>query len=170
MEKWYHELYFNRRDWIMMNIAKRKLTCTEAIIILMIEFLNEHNQDVSIQTLSTETNISQADVDQAIARLNKKGYLTIITKNHKVVFNIDGLFEGPVESDYTTDVFATFEKEFGRLLTQPETTCIAEWLQRTDAKTVIWALREAMINKKPNINYIGKIIANKLEENNHEKS
>jgi len=159
MGKWYREAYINRRNWILANIAKRQLSAAESVLLLLIDFYNEQGQTITVESLAAAAGMAPTEADKVISGLNRKGYLTIVARNHKVMFNIDGLFEGPIANDYAADVFGTFEKEFGRPLTQREMTFIAEWLQSNDAKTVVKALREAMINNKPNVNYIAKILA-----------
>ncbi len=160
MKKWYNEPFINHRDWILSNISTRQLTCQQAVILLLIDYYNQQNQLITAAALASGANMDQEEINTVIDDLNKKGYLNIIMRNNRASFIIDGLFEVKPDSGFSADVFKTFESEFGRPLTQREMTMISEWLQDSDPKLIIRALREAMINNKPNVNYIAKIIAN----------
>ena len=42
MEKWWNKRFINRRDWILDNLTELSLTSDETLVILMIDFLNQH--------------------------------------------------------------------------------------------------------------------------------
>ena len=48
MKKWYQENYFSRRNWILENLSKLKLTGNQAMILLMIDYDNEFRQPITI--------------------------------------------------------------------------------------------------------------------------
>ena len=51
-----------------------------------------------------------------------------------------------------------FEDEYKRPLTQIEIKRLFDWQQEHDEQLVVYALREASINKKWSFNYIGQIL------------
>ena len=55
-------------------------------------------------------------------------------------------------------LFELFEDEFKRPLTQIEIKKLFDWQQEHDEQLVVYALREASINKKWSFNYIGQIL------------
>lgn len=55
-------------------------------------------------------------------------------------------------------LFEMFEDEFKRPLTQVEMKRLFDWQQEHDEQLVVYALREASINKKWSFNYIGQIL------------
>lgn len=55
-------------------------------------------------------------------------------------------------------LFELFEDEFKRPLTQIEIKRLFDWQQEHDEQLVVYALREASINKKWSFNYIGQIL------------
>ena len=42
MEKWWNERFINRRDWILDHLKDLSLTIEETMVVLMIDFMNEH--------------------------------------------------------------------------------------------------------------------------------
>ena len=126
----------------------------------MIDFDNQHGRSISLDTLCQQTGLSIQQVDKAVSDLNKKGYLKITTKSRRIVFDISGIFEWEEEKSVSQDVFQIFETEFGRVLSQMETTAIADWLSEYGEETVLDALREASIQKKVDVRYINRILSN----------
>ncbi|MBQ7223536.1 MAG: DnaD domain protein [Erysipelotrichaceae bacterium] len=160
MKKWYEENYVSRRDWILDNLNRLPVTSEQALILLMIDFDNQHGRSISLDTLCQQTGLSIQQVDKAVSDLNKKGYLKITTKSRRIVFDISGIFEWEEEKSVSQDVFQIFETEFGRVLSQMETTAIADWLSEYGEETVLDALREASIQKKVDVRYINRILSN----------
>ena len=160
MKKWYEESFVSRRDWILDNLNRLPVTSQQALILLMIDFDNQHGRMVSLDALSQQTGIDIQQVDKAVSELNKKGYLKVATRSRRVVFDISGIFEWEEEKSVSQDVFQIFETEFGRVLSQMETTTIADWLSEYGEETVLDALREASIQKKVDIRYINRILGN----------
>ncbi len=160
MKKWYQERYFQRRDWILENITRLEVSPLQALILLLIDYYQEARQVVTIENLALQTNTEVEQIDNAIDELCQKGYVVIMTKNRKVYFDISGIFEDKPKLEVSKDLFETFETEFGRPLSQKEMMAVSQWQQKYSTKTVIKALREAVIQEKLNINYIDRILEN----------
>lgn len=160
MKKWYEENYVSRRDWMLDNLNRLPVSLEQAVILLMIDFDAQNGRPISLEALSQQTGLSLQQVDKAVSDLNRRGYLKITTKSRRIIFDISGIFEWEEEKSVSQDVFQIFETEFGRVLSQMETTQIADWLSEYGEETVLDALREASIQKKVEIRYINRILAN----------
>jgi len=160
MKKWYQENYVSRRDWILENINRLNLSPLEALVLLEIDFNNGTRTTNTMELLATQLNADASDIDDAISSLCRQGYLEIVTRNRRVVFDISGVFEDHAQIDLTRDLFDTFESEFGRTLSQKETVQLAEMQKEYDKNLVLKALREAVIQNKFNMNYIERILSN----------
>lgn len=161
--KIYQRRYFDRRSWILENISSLNLNSNEVLILLLIDYFNQYNEALNINTLSKGSNMEKTVVDDTISSLISKGYLVLLTDNEQVIFNIDNIFEAKNEMIENNDIFEIFEAEFGRVLSQKEASTISEWLRIYDYNIIIKALREALIYNKKSINYIDKILAKGLE-------
>ncbi len=161
--KIYQRRYFDRRSWILENISNLNLNSNEVLILLLIDYFNQYNESLNINTLSKGSNMEKTVVDDTISSLISKGYLVLLTDNEQVIFNIDNIFEAKNEMIENNDIFEIFEAEFGRVLSQKEASTISEWLRIYDYNIIIKALREALIYNKKSINYIDKILAKGFE-------
>ena len=160
MKKWYQERYFSRRDWILENINRLEISPLQALILILIDYYNEGRQVVTMELLASQTHASIEEIDSAIDDLCRKDYVLISTKNRKVFFDISGIFEDKPKLEVSRDLFETFEREFGRPLSQKETMTVSEWKTKYDDRVVVKALREAVIQEKLNMNYIDRILDN----------
>ncbi|MBQ9037085.1 MAG: DnaD domain protein [Erysipelotrichaceae bacterium] len=160
MKKWYQENYFSHRNWIMENLKNLKLSGNQLMILLMIDYDNEFRIPITIETLSQQTNLKTEQIDKIVMDLCQKEYLQIVSRNRKIVYDISGIFEEKPKIGLPDDLFATFENEFGRPLSQPETVMLAEWINKYNKKEVIKALREALKLNKLSFNYIDRILVN----------
>ena len=58
----------------------------------------------------------------------------------------------------TEDLFNLFEEEFGRPLTQREMQALSDWCKRYDLRMVKYALKEACLYNRRNIDYIHSVL------------
>jgi DNA replication protein len=168
MKKWYQENFVSRRDWILGHAAQRQLTAQQTLILLLIDYDNQFNVPISLDSLAKQANLTEEQVDEALTQLCIKEYLRINTRGRKCGYDISGLFEQR-SLEVSRTVFETFESEFGRPLSQNETMQLAEWLDTYPEKTVLWALREAMIENKPSMKYIEKILSHRSPKDDAER-
>ena len=154
----YNKSYFNRRNWILENYKDLNLSVLEGLTILMIDFLDEQNESLSLAILSEKLNVSEKEVDTALSSLATKGYLKIEAKDNKIKFNINGIFQEKKEKVDLRSIFDLFEEEFGRLLKQNELVELNEWIQKYKEEDIITALRQASIYNKKSFSYIGTIL------------
>ncbi|MBE6125806.1 MAG: DnaD domain protein [Erysipelotrichaceae bacterium] len=160
MKKWYQERYFSRRDWLLENMNRLEISPTQGLILLLIDYYQEGRQVVTMENLAMQCHLDLEEIDAAIDDLVKMDYLVISTKNRKVYFDISGVFEDRPKLEVSRDLFEVFEEEFGRPLSQKEMIAISQWQQSYDSKTIIKALREAVIQEKLSTSYIDRILEN----------
>ena len=159
--KWYEQKFVNRRDWILDNCQLLGMDNNELVLVLLIDFFNEHNEPISIEALRQKTGMSLEEVDRTISVLCAKKYLEIRASSASVCFSLDGLFETDVarnERILDSSLFSVFESEFGRPLSNREMEKISDWSKTTDKKMIIYALREASAYQKLSFAYIDKIL------------
>lgn len=81
-----------------------------------------------------------------------------------IILNSDNEPSGTNESD----IYACFEKEFGRTLSPIEYETISNWLgNNIDEKTIKAALKEAVLNGVSNLRYIDKILYEWTKKGGH---
>ena len=56
--KWYQENFVNRRDWILDNLADLKMSYEEIVVVLLIDFFNSNNINITLELLAAKTNSS----------------------------------------------------------------------------------------------------------------
>jgi DNA replication protein len=159
--KWYEQNFVNRRDWILDHLELLGLEADETVLVLLIDFFNEHNIPVTMEILHKKTGLTMDQVDQSISTLCAKKYLEIRASAKKVRFILNGLFETDTarsERVLDSSLFDTFETEFGRPLSNMEMTKISDWNRTTDKKLILYALRQASAYQHLSINYIDKIL------------
>ena len=159
--KWYKQTYVNRRDWVLENLEFLKLTPSEAMVVLLIDFLNTNLIDVSIELLVKKTCLDANEINKILGVLVAKRYLIIEAKNKKIRFNLDNLFEVDIaQSEQALDgsLFEIFEHEFKRPLTHQEMEKVSQWARYKDKKIILNALKEASMYKKVSIAYMEKVI------------
>ena len=98
--KWYEMNYVNHRDWILDNLNLLSLDAKEAIVILMIDFMNEHHLKTTIEDLAKRTNLTNEEMNEVLSLLCAKKYLEIKAANNgDIRFVLNGLFETDVARD-----------------------------------------------------------------------
>lgn len=165
--KWYETNYVDHRDWILDQLNLLSLNPVETVVVLMIDFMNEHRMKITMEDLAQRCNLSIEEVNNAISLLCAKKYLEIKASSKSVKFLLNGLFETDTAKDQKimdASLFDLFESEFGRPLSQKEMEKISEWNRFTDKKMIIYALREASAYQKLSLPYIDKILTSWKEK------
>ncbi len=168
MGKWYKERYVNHRDWILDHQEVLRLSEKEILIVLMIDFMNEHRLPITIELLAKRTGLEKEDTDDTVSLLCAKKYLDIRASSEGVAFRLDGLFDTDVagEEGYVNrPVMELFEKELKRPLTQKDLEKISDWTRMYERKLVLLALKEASMYQKATIGYIDKILSDWASRN-----
>ena len=138
--------------------------------LLIISVLMESDDIVDYAKIADYLNIPEQDVLLSLTNIQEKGLLEI-----KLVKNSDGVMEEHVSIDnlYSklalnmigeektaeTNIYETFEREFGRTLSSMEYEIISGWLEsHYKEEVIIEALREAVYNGASNLRYIDRIL------------
>jgi len=167
--KWYEQRFVSRRDWILDHLELLGLNEKETVIVLLIDFLNEHHLGISIDTLHQKTGISDEEVNRVISVLCAKRYLEIGVRSGETYFSLDGLYETNIarsERVLDNSLFDVFESELARPLSPKEMEKISDWNSTTDKKLILYALRQASTYqpKKP-IEYIDAVLRKWKQKN-----
>jgi DNA replication protein len=158
--KFWQEPYFDRIAWILENIEHIELTSIEALVVLQLEHMRKNNLTIDLDVLATRCKVEAEAIDLILESLTRKGYLTLEVKRAEVCYALDGLYESPRMLAPSADsIFKLFEQEFGRPLSSSEIDKLTDWLERTSGDICIHALREAVMYRKLNFNYIDKILS-----------
>ena len=159
--KWYETNYVNHRDWILEYLNLLALESKETIVVLMIDFMNEHHLKITTEDLAKRCNLSNDEINEVLSLLCAKKYLEIKASTKSVKFILNGLFESDIARDekiLDSPLFDAFESEFGRPLSQKEMEKISEWNRTTDRKMILYALRAASAYQKLYLPYIDTVL------------
>jgi DNA replication protein len=160
--KWYEQNFVNRRDWVLDHLELLGLDANETILVLLIDFFNDHRIPVTMEILHKKSGLTMEQVDETISALCARRYLEIRASARKVRFILDGLYSTDTaksERILDSSLFDTFETEFGRPLSNQEMMRISEWNRTTDKTLILYALRQASAYRKLSVNYIDKILS-----------
>lgn len=142
-------------------------------LMLLIYFINQKNKDIfDYKRILTSLNLNEKELLDAISVLKDKKLLSIIMEK-----NDSGILEERVDissfydiifskmlnekeiQDSKTNLYDSFESEFGRTLSPMEYEIINSW---TDAgikdELILAALKETIFNGVNNLRYVDKIL------------
>jgi DNA replication protein len=160
--KWYEQNFVSHRDWVLDHLELLGLDAKETVVILMIDFCNEHQVAISLDLLAKKCSLSEEELNEVLSVLAAKKYLSIKASAKGISFNISGLFETETahrEAVLDSSLYDIFEQEFGRTLSPVEMQKISEWNRTNDKKLILLALREASAYQKKNFAYVDKILS-----------
>ena len=166
--QWYEQRFVNRRDWVLDHLEFLGLTSDEIVIILLIDFMNEHGMIPDTAILARKTGKTEDEVGRIISLLCMKSYLVIKAEGSSINWDLSGLYKTDVAraaSIVDSSLIDTFESEFGRTLSETEMQKISEWGRTIDKKLILYALREASVQGKLSIPYVDRILQNWKNKN-----
>lgn len=155
----------------LLLLEYRALKLSERQLLLLIYLINFHGS-FHPKRIGEELGLTLTEVMEEITVLTNLGYIKIEMKKignvRDEVVNLNGLYEKlayfitmdtQVEKEVPTDIFSTFEKEFGRTLSPMEYEIIHAWIDGGySVELVLLALKEAIYNGATNLRYIDKIL------------
>jgi len=159
MSKWYEEVTFDRRIWVLEHLGDLDLNSDERLTVLELVHFNALGRSISLESLSQCCGLTSEKIDHALAVLSRKGYLKIKVKGQEVFYNIDGIYEEKSNLTSDADLIELYQKEFKRTLSSTEMDKLNDWLSRMERGYLVHALREALIYNKVNFTYIDRILA-----------
>lgn len=163
---WY-DPWFNRGGWILDHLQDLNLEPNEALVMIVINFLNDTDQKIPYEVLAEKCHMDVEDIDEAITGLSAKGYLQFNTRSSAAKrFDLSVLMESPISSATVLDqsLFTEFQEEFGRTFSAPELDRILSMQEKYGEKMVRLALAEAAVYEKRNLNYIENILTSWSEK------
>ena len=119
---WWKEKFINRRDYMLDHLDELTMTSDETLLIMLIDFLNQHQIPVTHGILAKKMKKDSGEIDDLLSQLSAKGYVQLTFQNGKILFEIDGVFAGAKEKtmNFDASLFDLFETEFARPLSQME--------------------------------------------------
>lgn len=139
--------------------------------ILLVYFINQKDDILfDINKISKDLNQESSTILALINELNEKNYISIEMKkingvieeyiSTELFFNkINSLIVENEEKEDNSNIFSTFEKEFGRTLSPTECEIINGWLENHISEELIKeALKEAILSNSNNLRYIDRIL------------
>lgn len=152
--------YMDRQAWILDHLQDLHVDAQEALVILLIDFLNKNQIPIQHQIIADKCKIDVEKVEEIFASLSQKGYLTIDFEKGKLLFCLDGLLNisAPAGEPLSQSIITEFEDEFGRSLSPFEMQKILELAQLHGERKVICALNEAAAYDSRDLNYIERIL------------
>ena len=157
---WWKEKFINRRDYMLDHLDELTMTSDETLLIMLIDFLNQHQIPVTHGILAKKMKKDSGEIDNLLSQLSAKGYVQLTFQNGKILFEIDGVFAGAKEKtmNFDASLFDLFETEFARPLSQMELQRLADWLNVYEQKLIGYALREALTYEHLSFDYIERIL------------
>ncbi len=154
--------YFDRRTWILSELASLNLLPEETLTLLLIDYFNDIHQLITHDVIAAKLQSDNEHVDELFASLTAKGYLNIELKEGRLIFDISGVYSSihAIEQNVqTVSLFDEFETEFSRPLSSSEMQRLSSWLDTYDQQMILYALYEAGVYEKRSLDYIERILA-----------
>ena len=85
---WYQKPFINRRNWLIANMNQLDCSLDEGYILLLLDYCNEFNVAINLETLSEYTAKDVKEVDVLLNHLMMKGYVQVKTLQGKIVFDL----------------------------------------------------------------------------------
>lgn len=140
-------------------------------LLLLIYFINQDKPVFDIKKISIITYLDNNEIMSAFSSLTAKGLVSIKTSKEdgKIteIIDITNTYRAMVsdinvniKKQTVTNIYTTFEKEFGRPLSPVEYEIIKAWITSGISEELIkGALKEAVFNNVRNLRYIDKILS-----------
>ncbi|MEG0283444.1 MAG: DnaD domain protein [Erysipelotrichales bacterium] len=162
----------NKKNFILDNYHLINLDEVDVLIILMIEFLIENNEFVTINKLEEKMSLSAQKIDARIKRLVEQRYLSIDTYSSKNSINTINVYtkiieklnikefkhKEEVKKIGDANIIKLLEKEFSRKMTPLEIATIKEWVETYSDELINYAIKESSMRNIKNLKYIETIL------------
>ncbi len=154
------------KNYIKLGLADREL-------IILIYLINVKDTSYNPNKMSEELGIKVKDILGTISRLQEKAFLEIVvTKGPKMAehINLDNLYKKigfliVKKDDKPSDLYSTFEEEFGRTLSPIEYEIISNFEKDYSTELILLALKEAIFNNVNSLRYVDRILENWKKKN-----
>ena len=151
----------------------KELKITESELIILIYLINSKDLEFNPALIAKELNLDLTNVMMNIDSLIKNNLISInstkVGNIRKDILDLNNLYDKllylVITEDKTdtktkdTNIYSTFETEFGRTLAPMEYEIIGSWIDTGySQELIISALKEAVFNGVFKLNYIDKIL------------
>ena len=157
----------------LLLLQYKNMKISDRQFVLIVYLLGSENMNFNPKQIGNDLGLTLEEVMGEFAILTSLGLVSLEVKKignmRDEVINLDGLYQklaylvvnGAEEEkkEVSTDIFTTFEKEFGRTLSPMEYAIIKAWLEGDyTEELVLLALKEAIYNGVSNLSYIDRIL------------
>ena len=155
---------------LLLNYKSLKLDEKETLFLIYL--INEKNLTFNPEKIGQDLKMGFEEVLETISNLTSKDLIEIkmVKENniHQEYLNLDKLYkklalfiisEESEKEEKKSNVYDTFENEFGRTLSPNECMIIGKMLEENSEELLLCALNEAIYNGVRNLRYIDHILA-----------
>ena len=163
MKKWYKESFFDANNWLLENYDKLGLNSDEVLMLLLIVLGKDNKQNISYDYFKKKMGYSTSKIDEIIASLVTKKFLSIKPNERGIDFDIDAIFEfdpNQYEIIENKDIYEIAEDLLCRPLSASELQRLSDMLSIYGETKVTDALRSAEAYRKNNLAYVEAILKN----------
>ena len=177
------------RFLLLESYKKMKINENELAVIFMIDHLiGQGNPFINADLLSLKMSLNIKEIDKILAALLTRGFIEYVTKGNKTVTTLDPLkeklfrefqmkstFEQESKdtkkvNDMIQNIYAEFEKELKRPLSQVEFSQIREWVSYGYSdELIISALKETLSKGKKSLRSVDKTLVSWASRDDIEK-
>lgn len=163
------EKHFSLSTHLLKEALNLDLSLKE--FVLLIYFEDAIDKSFNVELIEKATCISEVDILNTFNSLLAKRYIDIKSSKdmegrirEEVSLNplYEKMFEVSLEQkkeEVKVDVYASFEKEFGRPISSMEYEIIGAWIEKGfSEELILGALKEAVYNSVTSLRYIDKIL------------
>ncbi len=166
--------FFECKKYVTNNLFIKKSLALKLSLeefLMLTYFDNDYNNYFDIERLSDNIGLKIEEAYNVFNSLVSKKLITIETikdiegrmiervklDNFYNMLTIDKIEEK--KETKKTDIYAIFEREFGRTISSMEYEIINAWLEKNySEEMIVGALKEAVYNGVPKLNYIDRIL------------
>lgn len=153
--------WFDKSRWIFSHLEGLEITTGEALLLLVINSLNELHQPITMDALLAKCHMDETVLDEMIEMLTERGYLSVEQKNRELVWRLDGLLEpgSAPQPAMNADLIEQFGRVFGRPLSGMEMERILQLDGEYEQSMILRALDEAAVYESLSVGYVEKVLA-----------
>lgn len=163
------EKHFSLSTHLIKEAIHQNLSLQE--FILLIYFEDAIDKSLNVELIHKATNLSETEILNTFNTLMRKHLIHVeslkdIEGRRKEEISLSPIYQNILEvkreetkEESKIDIYAAFEKEFGRPISSMEYEIIGAWVEKGFKEELIYeALKEAVYNGVTNLRYIDKIL------------
>lgn len=161
----WNEAYFDRRTYLLEMFDNLALNEKDLLLLLQLDLLNVHSESIDLKVLAQRLKRNERSVMEDLGRLVQERKLEVINTGRKICYSLRPLFEEDLTIKLPQSLFDLFQDQFKRPLTAREMDKLCEWMKQYEQPFIECALREAVVYRKMNFQYINSILEKWKSEN-----